>query len=239
VVERSYKRQLQRNKNGKEEKMVKGEETAKSRKVVEEFVIPKCSGKAFFVKKGQVLRVIAHEGKQVADIRFLNAHDYREEASPIFSISLNTMEGDIGGAKKLRKIYSKPPWQNVMVTVIDDKIGHHFFEGCCSPKMRELVGDEFVGSGNLTCAELFEECLKPHRISMRDLDWAGVFNLWMVVRYLDDENGTMVFDRPSCEKGDYIDFLAEMDLLVAATSCPNKNIINDFEPKSLKYQILE
>lgn len=213
--------------------MIKGEEATKSRKVVEEFVIPKCSSKAFLIKKGQVLRVIAHEGKQVADIRFLNAHDYREEASPVFSRGLNRMEG-IGGTKKLKKIYSKPPWQNVMVTVIDDKAGHHFFEGCCSPKHRELMGEK-----HMTCAELFDECLKPYHLSMRDLDWGGVFNLWMVVHILDDENGTMVFDRPSCEKGDYIDFLAEMDLLVAATSCPDNNIVNDFEPKALKYQILE
>jgi len=217
--------------------MIKEGETTKSRKVVEEFVIPKCSSKAFFVKKGQVLRVIAHEGKQVPDIRFLNAHDYREQASTIFSRSLNTMEG-IGGNKKLRKVYSKPPWQNVMVTIIDDKAGNHAFGGSCSPKHRELMGEELVGSEQLTCAELFEECLKPYHLSMRDLDSGGVFNVWMVIRFLDDENGSYEFQRPSCEKGDYIDFLAEMDLLVAATSCPDNNIINDFEPKAIKYQIL-
>ena len=220
--------------------MTKGEDILKSRKVIEEFVIPKCSSKAFSVKKGQVLRVIAHEGKQVADIRFLNANDYKEEASPIFSAGLNWLEG-IGGDKKLKKIYSKPPWENVMVTVIDDKAGHHWFNGCCSPKHREFYrkfqDEELLSSEDKTCAELFDECLKPYHISMRDLDWAGVFNLWMVARF--DENGNLVFDRPSCEKGDYIDFLAEGDLLVAATSCPNTNIINDFEPKALKYQVLE
>jgi len=61
----------------------------------------------------------------------------------------------------------------------------------------------------------------------------------MPVRFLDDDIGTQVFMRPSCEKGDYIDFLAEMDILVAATSCPAENIINDYDPKALKYQILE
>jgi uncharacterized protein YcgI (DUF1989 family) len=206
----------------------------KSRKTVEEFVIPKCSAKAFIVKKGQVLRVIAHEGKQVADIRFLNAYDYREEACPMLSCDFNSRKG-IGGSRKLKEIYSKPPWERLMVTIIDDKVGHHFLIGCCTPKMRELEGKKHT----LSCARLFDECLKPYNISMQDLDWAGVFNLWMVVRFLDDENGTMVFDRPSCETGDYIEFLAEIDLLVASTSCPDRSIINDFEPKALKYQILE
>ena len=208
-------------------------ETQKQRKVIEEFIIPKCSSKAFLVKKGQVLRVTAHEGPQVADIRFLNAHDPREQALPIFSQSLNTMQG-IGGNKKLKKIYSKPPWENLMVTVIDDTAGHHFWEGCCSPKMREIMGEKHT-----TCADLFDECLKPYNISMRDLDWAGVFNLWMVVSFADDEFGTMIFERPSCKTGDYIEFLAETDLLVAATSCPDINEINDFTPKALKHQILE
>ena len=78
------------------------------RKLVDEFVIPKCSSKAFLLKKGQVLRVIAHEAKQVADIRFINAHDYREQVASYYSIGLNSIEG-IGGNKKIKKLYSKPP----------------------------------------------------------------------------------------------------------------------------------
>ena len=99
-------------------------EPSQSRRLLEEFFIPKCSSRAFLLKKGQVLRVIAHEGKQVADIRFLNANDYREQFSAANSISLNSIEG-VGGRKKLKKLYSKPPWQQVMLTVIDDKVGVH------------------------------------------------------------------------------------------------------------------
>ena len=204
------------------------------RKVTEEFVIPKCSAKAFLLKKGQVLRVIAHEGKQVADIRFLNAHDYGEQFSATNSISLNAIEG-IGGRKKIKKLYSKPPWQNVMLTVIDDPVGEHLPGSQCLPKSYELMGQP----GHLSCADLFDECLKPYHLSMRDLDSGGVFNAFMPVTYRDDENGTMEFQRPACEKGDHIDFRAEMDILVAATSCPNDSIVNDYDCKGMKYQILE
>ncbi len=214
--------------------MTKEGETTKSRRVVEEFIIPKCSSKAFVVKKGQVLRVIAHEGKQVADIRFLNAHDTREQFTAWLSSSLNIKEG-IGGMKKLKKLYSKLPWVNVMLTVIDDKVGDHFFSGQCIPRFYEIWGKP----GHLSCADLFDECLKPYNLSMRDLESEGVFNVFMPVRYVNDENGTFEKMRPSCEKGDYIDFLAEMDILVAATSCPDDNIVNDYEPKAMKYQILE
>lgn len=214
--------------------MTEGRGATRSRRIVEEFVIPECSSRAFVVKKGQVLRVIAHEGKQVADIRFLNAHDYREQFVARWSIPLNSAEG-IGGTKRIKKLYSKPPWNNVMLTVIDDKVGDHNFGCQCAPILYKMWGQP----GHLSCADLFDECLKPYNLSMQDLDSAGVFNVFMPVRFLDDENGTFQFQSPSCNKGDYIDFLAEMDILVAATSCPEESMVNDYSPKGMKYQILK
>jgi uncharacterized protein YcgI (DUF1989 family) len=209
------------------------EEEKKSRRLVEEFVIPKCSGKAFIVKKGQILRVIAHEGKQVADIKFLNAHHYKEQ----FAACWSTCALFHGGQKRITELYSKPPWERVMLTVIDDKVGDHFFSGSCSPKIMEFEPD--LVEGDKSCVDLFAECLRPYGVSLADLDSDGTFNVFMVVRTKDDKNGDWQFFPPSCEKGDYIEFLAEMDILVAATSCPDKNVINDFKPKAMKYQIFE
>ena len=210
-------------------------EEKKSRRLVEEFIIPKCSARAFIVKKGQVLRVIAHEGKQVPDIKFLNAHDYKEQFASRLSTHLND-EG-IGGTKRIKKLYSKPPWERVMLTVIDDKVGDHLMNGSCSATMMELSPD--LVEGGKSCMDLFAECLRPYGLTLADLDSAGTFNDWMVVRFEGGENSTWQFFPPSCEKGDYIEFLAEMDILVAATSCPDKDVINDFKPKGIKYQIFE
>ena len=203
-------------------------------RLAEEFVIPKRSSRAFVVKKGQILRVTAHEGKQVADIRFLNAHDYREQFAARWSIPMNSAE-KIGGYKRLKKLYSKVPWDNVMLTVTDDKVANHNFGCQCSPALQALKGLK----GTLTCADLFDKCLEPYGLSMRDLDSAGVFNVFMPVRYLDDEIGTFAYDEPACRKGDYIDFRAEMDVLVAATSCPEGNIVNAHQPKGMLYQIFD
>ena len=65
-------------------------------KLAHEFIIARRSSRAFVVKKGQVLRVTAHEGRQVADIRFLNAHDYREQFAARWSIPMNSIEGISG-----------------------------------------------------------------------------------------------------------------------------------------------
>ena len=135
----------------------------------------------------------------------------------------------------MQTLHSALPRQNLMATVVSDDAGRHQFYGQCIAAFYDKMGQP----GHANCAELFEECLAPHGIGMANLDDTSVFNVFMPVRYLDDELGTYEFLGPSCEPGDAIVFRAEMDLLVAATSCPEETIVNDFDPKGMMYQILD
>ncbi len=204
-----------------------------SRRIVDEFVIPKCTGKAFVVKKGQVLRVIAHEGKQVADIAFLNAYNYKEQFAARHSMMLNNAEG-LGSFERITKLYSKPPWENVMLTVTNDKIGTHVLGGHCTTKTWEMESHQ---PGHRSCSDNFDECLKNFGLSLEDMDSCGVFNVFM--KQTIDKNGKVHFKPPAVEKGDYIDFLAEMDVLVAVSMCPHEDEVNDGEPKAMKFLIME
>jgi len=201
-------------------------------KIIDEFVIPKCTGKAFIVKKGQAIRVIAHEGKQVADIAFLNAHNYKEQFAARHSMMLNNAEG-LGSLERITKLYSKPPWENIMLTVTDDKVGAHVLGGHCSEKTWELESHQ---PGHRSCSDNFDECLREFGLSLEDMDSCGVFNVFM--KQTIDEKGKVHFRPPVAEKGDYIDFRAEMDVLVAVSMCPHEDEVNDFEPKAMKFQIL-
>ena len=43
---------------------------------------------------------------------------------------------------------------------------------------------------------------------------------------------------PTAEKGDYIDLLAEMNVLAAISACPSDNSpVNDFRPKPLGIKV--
>ena len=55
--------------------------------------MPKSTGKTMRVGKGQIFRVIEHEGKQVVDLTFLNAHNYKEHFAAEYSAMLNSMQG--------------------------------------------------------------------------------------------------------------------------------------------------
>jgi len=48
---------------------------------LEEFVIPKKSARAFALKKSQILRIIAIDGPQVADLNAFNLHNLKEHFS--------------------------------------------------------------------------------------------------------------------------------------------------------------
>ena len=43
-------------------------------KVLQEIIVPRCSGKTLRVNRGQIFRVLAHEGKQVADLTLSLIH---------------------------------------------------------------------------------------------------------------------------------------------------------------------
>ena len=216
-------------------------QASSERSVVEELVIERATSNAFHLNKGQVLRITAHEGKQVADVRFINAHNYKEQVNAQWSACLNSerpSDDIVGGNHRVQELYSKPPWERVMLRVVADTVGRHLFNGACSPRVRELMpGDEYLN--DTTCSELFGECLEPYGIAVEDLEGSGTLGVFMTVKFHDDDVGTWEFLPPACEKGDYIEFLAEMDILVAATSCPQVNVINDYSPKAMRYTIFE
>lgn len=209
-----------------------------SRRVIEEFIIPKASGKAFMLKQGQILRVTAHEGRQVADLKFINANDHREQFASWWSACLNSIGPNDGGHKNIKMLFSGPPFERIMANVIADTVRDHYFGGSCSRKVREIQPESFA-EGSKTCTELFSECLKPYGIALEDLNSAGTFSLFLPVRIKDDIDGKFEFPPSSCNQGDYIEFLAEMDLIVAATSCAQATVANDFKPKGMKYEIFE
>jgi len=204
------------------------------KKVVEHIVIPACEGRAFIVIRGQFLRVIDVEGKQVGDMVIYNAHDYREYFDSSQTVFLNCLQG-IGNAKRMTKLYSKPPHENVMFTVTDDKVGVHFplLGGKCS-RLIYILRDK--APMHRSCQDNLAEALKPYGLTADDIHDA--FNIFMNVEI--DEKGCFVIKPPLADKGDYIEMRAEMDCLAAISACPSDTApTNDFKPKPLGVEILE
>ena len=198
------------------------------RRVLEDFVIPAGHGKAFLVPRNAVLRIHLVEDRQVGDCCFFNANDRREVFHVGQSWALNVMLGT-GNAKSFRHFYSKPPRENVMLTVLEDTVRNHWgnMGGRCSKRLYELRdGDR----SHRSCQENLAEALAPYGVSGDDI--VDIFNVFMNVEVRPDGSFTIL--PPSARKGDYIELRAEMDVLAAVSACPaDRNATNDGRAKPL------
>lgn len=198
------------------------------RRVLEDLVIPAGRGHAFLVPRGAVLRIHLVEDRQVGDCCFFNANDRREVFHVGQSWALNVMLGT-GNAKSFRHFYSKPPRENVMLTVLEDTVRNHWgnMGGRCSKRLYELRdGDR----DHRSCQENLAEALAPYGVSGDDI--VDIFNVFMNVEMRPDGSFTIL--PPSAKKGDYIDLRAEMDVLAAVSACPaDRNATNDGRAKPL------
>ena len=206
------------------------------RKVIQDFVIPKAQGKALEVRKGQVLRIIEVEGPQVPDLIMYNLHDMRERFSVPFTRVMNRDE-NTWTISKLSGLYSGAPRYNLMFKIIHDLTGiHHLsISGGCSRQVYKNMGR---GEDHANCQDILTKAIEPFGLTGFDL--VTPIGIFMNVEFAAGPWGRIVIKPPLAKKGDYIDLLAEMDLLAAISACPNESDnVNDGPTKSLGVQVLE
>ena len=185
-------------------------------RLLEEFVIPARHGRAFEVKKGQVFRIHQIVGGQVGDCVFFNADDTREMFHCGQSWAINVIAGT-GTSKSFRYFYSKPPRENVMMTVLEDTYPNHWgnMGGRCSQRLYE-IRDSLAAGSHRSCQENLREALEPFGLTGDDI--IDVFNVFMNVDLHTD--GTFTIRPTEVGKDDFIEMRAEMNILAAVSACP-------------------
>lgn len=194
-----------------------------------DFIIPATYAKAFEVKQGQVLNIVQVEGPQMVDAVFLNARDLKEVFHAGWTAALNMINGT-GTMRKVAKLYSKPPRDNVMLEVLEDPVGVHlpWNGGRCSRGFYEGIGMK----NHRSCQDNLAEVLAPYGLGEDDVP--DVFNAFMNVAGI--EEGKFETVMPVSKKGDYIALRAEMDILAAVSACPFDLL---YTPRPLQIQIMQ
>jgi uncharacterized protein len=190
-------------------------------------VVPKNSGAAFEMKRGQRLRIA---GRSIVDFVAFNLDDLTERfdqaRTKTNQVKIFISTGDI--------LYSKR--NNPMLTIIEDtfKEGRHDLQkGMCSRKRFEMVAEgkskrifaEGVDINPKTaeeipdhgCWENLSVAVKPWDILPDDIP--SPFNVFQCMR-IDPDTGIMYDTMVRPKEEAHVDFRAEMDLLVAASACP-------------------
>ena len=208
-----------------------------SRKLVDEIMVPAEHARAFHVKSGQTMRIIAVEGPQVGEVAIFNAHNYKEVYDPSRSWVWGCFY-QTGNAERIQHLYSRPPRMNVMLEVTEDVIQRHWV---WSGARCNRLSYEFRGAKGpvRNCFDNLAEAIAPFGMTAEDVP--DVFNLWLNVAYTPD--GACIKLPSLARKGDHIDFLGHMDCLIALSACPGNQQditpINGGVNKPLKVEIYE
>ena len=181
--------------------------------------------KARKLEKGNILRIVDLEGHQVPDVIFFDADNLKDVSSCIHTCVVHQRW-------KIRKgdaIYSKHGKR--MATITEDTVGIHFFGGgFCNADLNAV---RFGIEGTHTCRSNLAASMSRHGLREDDLELDSCLNFFMNLAYNPD--GSFVISPCPAQAGDYVDLLAEMNIIVAISNCPQeRNPCNDWNSTALR-----
>lgn len=193
------------------------------RTVVNELTVPIRSGRAWEVPAGHVCRIYSVEGPQVGDLNLWNRHDPRER----FWAS-RTRQLQAAHVSTFDRLWSTLPFLRPMATIVGDTLSDYGVDGeggrvhdtlgtRCDPYVSRMLNDvdfDYHCHSNLTRAVL------PYGLT--EFDVHDVLNVFQCTG-LNDRDEYFMKTCPA-QPGDYFEFFAEQDLLVALSACPGGDL---------------
>lgn len=192
----------------------------------EKFIISlEDQGRGFIVKRGKTTRIVCVEGPQIADVCFYNANDFSER---FWNDQTILREGLY--LTTFSRLWSNMPKFRPMMTIIEDTVEnrptypgarHHFaFSAHCNPhSMYWALKDRnhlYVRSFN--CYHNLSGAIAPFGLGAEDIhDNLNLFQKG----HIDLKTGRHMTEVSDAGRGDYVEFYAELDTLVAVSICPN------------------
>jgi uncharacterized protein len=187
-------------------------------RVLHRTIVRENQGHGFRVQAGQTFRFEMIEGAQILDVDLFAAHDPTEHYSAATQLWL---EG--GRVTPLTRIWGTPPRTRPLATVIVDRItfrdvgqgykDHKSYGAHCNPHHWIL----FAGTVPNTCYDNLRAGCAMVGLGQRAIH--DNLNLYMKAA-MDPRTGQHLNVLSDGVAGDYIQFFAELDLLVVVSLCP-------------------
>ncbi|MBB4442380.1 MULTISPECIES: urea amidolyase associated protein UAAP2 [Rhizobium] len=195
---------------------------------VQDHFIPAEAPWSGIVRKGQTIRIEDSYGQQAIDTLFYRADDFAERYS-----NQDTMRAQ-GGAYigTGTKIISNEG--NVMLVMTADSCGRHDTSaGACSCESNTVRfghGTKYLHA----CRDNFVIEVTKHGMSKRDI----VPNINFFMNVPIKPNGEMTIVDGISAPGDYVELVADMDVLCVISNCPQiNNPCNGFDPTPIRVLI--
>lgn len=196
-------------------------ENLEDRHLTRAFRVPIRSGFAWWVKAGQVCRIITPEGPQVGDFNCWNAANPRERFWAARTRQIHSAHVSV-----LDKLWSCLPYLRPMLTVTNDTLAygrdeqggrcHDLLGSRCDPYLKKLMTGEDVDHH---CHSNLVRAVLP--FGLTEFDIHDVLNIFQVTGLVDDR----YFISPCPARSeDFFEFVAEIDLLCAISTCPGGDL---------------
>ncbi len=192
---------------------------------VDEVLVPPRQARTFHVAKGQFFRIVSVEGSQVGDLNLFSRDDLNERF-----FSGKTRQLHASHLTRGDRMWSNLPHLRPMATITHDTLewygwdddggGVHDVIGTrCDPYTQQTLNGtdyHYCCHSNLTRA-LADETGQP----MADIEHHvhDVLNVFMCTGFTKDTHQYFMKASP-VRPGDFIEFIAEIDLIGALSACP-------------------
>ncbi|MHB0775856.1 urea amidolyase associated protein UAAP2 [Halomonas sp. WWR20] len=180
------------------------------------------------VKAGQTLRLLDLEGNQAADTLFFNAHDTAERYSAMDTIREQGAVYLTAGSKLLSSE------GNVMLSVTADTCGRHDTLGGACASESNTVRYDLEKRHMHSCRDNWMQAIANHPeygITKRDI--THNINFFMNVPVTAE--GGLTFEDGISAPGKYVEMVAEMDVVVLISNCPQlNNPCNGYNPTPIE-----
>lgn len=196
--------------------------------LIETIDVPPAEARAFQVLKGQLIRVIDVEGKQVGDFISYNLHDKTEVFSAgrtrTNNYRLRITTGD--------RLFSNRC--NVMYEIVEDTCGVHdlLYPPCCA----WVFENRYQVPAKDGCLEHLASSLSSWGLDEKDIP--DPLNVFMATDVIDSDQLKIV--EPASRAGDFLTLRAEMDCLAALSACAvDCGPVNSFRLKPLRVELYQ
>jgi len=179
------------------------------------------------IRRGETLRIIDLEGNQAVDTLFFDAHDPTDRYSAPDTIR---EQGNIYLTTGTRLISSEG---NVLLTIVADTCGRHdTLGGACaaeSNQVRYALEKKYMHN----CRDTFLLEIQEHLQPLTKRDIPANINFFMNVPVTPE--GGLTFEDGISGSGRYVELLAERDVTVLISNCPQlNNPCNAYNPTPVR-----
>ena len=192
---------------------------------VAEITVPPREAASFRVGAGQFFRITSVEGPQVGDLNLWNARDLAER---FYSGKTRALHGSHLGTGD--RMWSAFPFLRPMATIIEDTLDwygidpyggavHDVIGTRCDPYTGNLLnGTQYHHCCHSNLTRALSDTLKMP-LAQAERHVHDVLNVFMCTGFIRD-TGQYFMKASPVRPGDYLEFLAEIDLLGALSACP-------------------